>query len=107
MAFCAYLLHCRGGGFYTGQTHNLENRLAEHQAGLGPDYTRERLPVKLVWYQQFSTRVEAQEAESRIKGWSRAKKMALIRDDWPAISILAKGQDGPSTSSGNGRRETE
>jgi predicted GIY-YIG superfamily endonuclease len=77
-------------------------RVTEHQAGLGPDYTRERLPVTLVWYQQFGTRVEAQEAERRIKGWSRAKKMALIRDDWHSISKLAKGKDGPSTSSGKG-----
>jgi predicted GIY-YIG superfamily endonuclease len=44
--------------------------------------------------------MEALEAERRIKGWSRAKKMALIRGDWDRISELAKGKNGPSTSSG-------
>jgi hypothetical protein len=50
-----------------------------------------------VWCEEFPTRVEAMEAERRIKGWSRAKKMALIRGDWQEISRLAKNKNGPST----------
>jgi len=38
--------------------------------------------------------------ERRLKGWSRAKKLALIRGDWDQISALAKKKDSPSTSSG-------
>ena len=84
------MLHCRGGKFYTGHTDNLEARIGLHQMGGIPGFTSELLPVKLVWSQEFSTRVEAMEAERRIKGWSRAKKQALIRGDWAELSHLAK-----------------
>ncbi|MDO6412907.1 hypothetical protein Q4F19_00785 [Sphingomonas sp. BIUV-7] len=66
-----------------------------------PGFTAERLPVELVWSERFVTRIEAREAEKRLKGWSQAKKMALIRGDWDQVSWLARGKkDGPSTSSG-------
>ncbi|WP_236697366.1 GIY-YIG nuclease family protein [Sphingomonas sp. Leaf357] len=64
-----------------------------------PGFTRDYAPVTLVWSQQFGSRIEALETERRIKGWPRAKKMALIRGDWTRISQLAK-KTGPSTSSG-------
>jgi predicted GIY-YIG superfamily endonuclease len=99
--FRAYMLHCRGGAFYVGHSDDLERRLAQHKQGSIRGFTADRLPVTLVWSQEFSTRVEVKEAERRIKGWSRAKKMALIRDDWQQISALAKGKNGPSTSSGH------
>ena len=100
MTFWAYMLHCRGGAFYIGHTDNLEYRIGQHQSGLIAGYTPEHLPVTLVWSQDFPTRQAAKEAERRIKGWSRAKKTALIRGDWELISMLAKGKSGPSTSSG-------
>ena len=96
----AYMLHCRGGKFYTGHTDDLERRVAEHETGALPCFTTEYLPVKLVWSQDFGTREEALRAERQIKGWSRKKKLALIRGDWAEISRLAKGKSGPSTSSG-------
>ncbi len=94
------MLHCADRSFYVGHTDNLDVRMAQHQSGLIAGFTRDHLPVGLVWSQDFSTRVEALEAERRIKGWSRAKKLALIRGDWGMISTLAKGKDNPSTSSG-------
>jgi len=100
MAFWAYMLHCRGGAFYTGHTDDLEKRIGEHQSGLVKGFTRDKLPVELVWSQDFPTRYEALAAERQIKGWSRAKKLALIRGDWERISALAKKKNGPSTSSG-------
>ena len=96
--FWAYMLHCRGGAYYVGHSDDLERRLAQHERAKVPGFTAGRLPVKLVWSQEFPTRAEAKEAERQIKGWSRAKKMALIRDDWQGISALAKGKNGPSTS---------
>ncbi len=99
MAFWAYMLHCRGGLFYTGHTDNLERRIADHQNGLICGFTSQRRPVELVWSQEFPTRLEALEAERRIKGWSRKKKMALIRGDWDEISSLAKSKDSASTGS--------
>jgi putative endonuclease len=55
-----------------------------------------------VWSESFEQRLEALAMERRIKGWSRAKKMALIRGDWDDIVRLARSRDkdGPSTSSG-------
>jgi predicted GIY-YIG superfamily endonuclease len=100
MSFWAYMLHCRGGKFYTGHTDDLERRIGQHSSGLVPGFTRDRLPVELVWSQEFPTRYEAISAEMQIKGWSRAKKLALIRGDWDAISRLAKKKSSPSTSSG-------
>lgn len=94
------MLHCRGGVFYTGHTDDLERRVAEHQSGLLRGFTSNLLPVELVWSQEFPSRDEALEAERRIKGWSRKKKLALIRGDWVKISRLAKGKSGPSIGSG-------
>lgn len=99
MGFWAYMLHCRGGAFYVGQTDDLERRIAEHTSGAIPGFTRDHLPVDLVWSEQFSTRDEAKAAERQIKGWSRAKKLALIRGDWARISDLAKNKGSASTSS--------
>jgi predicted GIY-YIG superfamily endonuclease len=100
MSFWAYMLHCKDGLFYVGHTDDLDARIGQHQSGLIPGFTRKYAPVKLVWSQDFPSRIEALEAERRIKGWSRAKKLALIRGDWERISLLAKGKSGPSTSSG-------
>lgn len=100
MPFWTYILHCNAGVFYTGHTDHLENRIADHKAGRFEGFTKRYLPVELVWSQEFSTREEAKAAEKRIKGWSRAKKMALIRGDWNQISRWAKSKSSPSTSSG-------
>lgn len=100
MAFWTYMLHCRGGYFYVGHTDDLERRIAQHVSGALSGFTAEHLPVELVWTEEFATREEAKVTEKRLKGWSRAKKLALIRGDWARISVLAKKKDSPSTSSG-------
>ncbi|WP_118856898.1 GIY-YIG nuclease family protein [Sphingomonas mesophila] len=100
MSFWAYMLHCNAGRFYVGHTDDLERRIAQHERGALPGFTRNYLPVELVRSQEFTTRAEAKEAERQIKGWRRDKKLALIRNDWDAISRLAKSKSSPSTSSG-------
>jgi len=97
------MLHYRGGAFYVGHTDDLERRIDQHRAGAFPGFTADRLPVELVWSEEFATRLEALDAERRLKGWSRAKKLALIRRDWTGISRLAEKKAGPSTRS----RQTE
>lgn len=92
MTFWTYMLHCNGGRFHVGHTDDLERRIAEHETGAMPGFTRDHLPVKLVWSDEFHTRYEAQCAEKQLKGWSRAKKLALIRGDWSEISRLARGR---------------
>lgn len=100
MSFWAYMLHCRGGYFYVGHTDDLGLRVAQHQTGAIAGFAADHRPVELVWSQEFQTRDDARAAERQIKGWSRAKKLALIRGDWDKISCLAKGKCSPSTSSG-------
>jgi predicted GIY-YIG superfamily endonuclease len=91
--FWAYMLHCADRSFYVGHSDDLERRIAQHQAGALPGYTATRLPVALVWSESFQTREEALAAEARIKGWSRAKKLALIRGDWDRVSMLARNAE--------------
>ncbi len=92
MAFWVYILCCGDGSYYTGHTDNLEKRIAEHEAGESDDYTSRRLPVKLVFTQEFSSRDEALTCERQIKGWSRKKKEAMMRGDWSEVSRLARGR---------------
>lgn len=103
MSFYAYLLRCNDGSYYAGHTDDLEQRIARHNAGSLANYTAMRRPVLLVWAESFPTRDEAFAAERRIKGWSRAKKEALIAGDWERVSLLARNRQGrarPSTGSG-------
>jgi len=88
MGFWVYILRCADGSYYTGHTDNLENRLVDHYDGQCRGYTSTKLPVALVFSEEFNTREEALACEQQIKGWSRKKKEALIRGDWEEISRL-------------------
>jgi len=90
MSFWVYILSCADNSYYTGHTDNLEKRISEHQSGICPGYTSNRLPIKLVWSQECVTREEALSAEMQIKGWSRKKKEAMMRGDWSNVSSFAK-----------------
>jgi tRNA/rRNA methyltransferase len=89
MSFWAYMVRCADGSYYVGHTDDLEARIGAHQAGLIEGYTQKRRPVALVWSQDFPERDQAFRAERQIKGWSRAKKEALIRGDWEALHLFA------------------
>lgn len=99
MAFYAYLLRCNDGSFYAGHTDDLEHRMSQHLSGVCGGYTVKRQPVHLVWSQDFATREDAFGVEQQIKGWSRAKRQALIAGDWDLISRLARGKHHPVTDS--------
>jgi putative endonuclease len=85
-----YILRCADGSYYTGSTNNLPLRLAQHQAGEGCDYTRHRLPVELIFSEEFPSEHHAFLRERQVKGWTRAKKEALIRGDWEALVKLSR-----------------
>ncbi|MEA3062199.1 MAG: putative endonuclease [Sphingomonadales bacterium] len=93
MGFWAYMLHCADRSFYVGHTDDLDVRIAQHMSGKLGGYTSTRLPIKLVWCDEFPSRYEALSAARQIKGWSRAKKLALIRSDWKLISHLARNRE--------------
>ena len=86
-----YILQCSDGTLYTGITSNLTQRLFQHQTGHYPDcYTFKRRSVELVFYCEFTDINLAIEKEKQIKKWSKAKKLALINDDYDALVNLAK-----------------
>ena len=88
--FFVYILRCADGSYYTGHTDNMEKRLSEHKTGMYSGYTKTRLPVDVVFLQQFTSRDEAFASERKIKRWTRKKKEALISKNWNKISELAK-----------------
>ena len=86
-----YILRCADGRYYVGTTRkSLEERLGEHNAGLHGGYTATRRPVTMVFAQHFETITDAVSAERQVKGWSRAKKEAMIKGEWNRLSELAK-----------------
>ena len=87
--FWVYILECKDKSYYVGHTDNLENRLVEHNSGLGGNYTSKRLPVTIVFLERFQTRDEAFMAERQIKGWSRKKKDALIEKNFDRLVELS------------------
>ncbi len=91
MPYYVYLLKCADDSYYTGSTNDVERRLYEHQSGaILTSYTFSRHPVELAWSGEFATRREALDFEYQVKGWSRAKKEALIRNDWNGIHEIVK-----------------
>ena len=74
-----YILECADGSLYCGWTDDLVKRLHAHNAGKGAKYTRSRLPVKLVWHEEFATKEEAMSREWHIKRLRREQKLQLIR----------------------------
>jgi len=99
MQFWVYMLRCADDSYYIGHTENLEGRLWQHQQGICCDWTRRRRPVELVWCDWTSSRYEALTFERRIKGWSRAKKEALIAGNCERINWLSRSpRERPSTT---------
>jgi putative endonuclease len=93
MSYIVYILLCSDGSYYTGSTDDIQRRLFEHQEGLSPTaYTFQRRPVRLVWIEEVETLDDALLHEHQIKGWSRAKKEALIRGDFDAIHEIVKDE---------------
>jgi predicted GIY-YIG superfamily endonuclease len=90
MAFWVYMLQCADDSYYVGHTDDIEKRLNEHKSGELGGYTSTRRPVRVVFTEEFPSREEALATELQIKGWSRAKKQALIRGDWSEVSRLAR-----------------
>jgi putative endonuclease len=85
-----YMLRCADKSYYVGSTRNIEHRLWQHSSGNGAVYTRTRLPVALVFVQEFDRIDEAYAMEKRVQGWSRAKREALIAGRFNDLPRLSK-----------------
>ena len=102
-----YILECVDGSYYTGSTINLEVRVLQHQNGEGANHTKKRLPVKLVYFEEFDRIDEAFYREKQVQGWSRKKKEALINGQHEKLPLLSRNYtqfpplpSTPSTGSG-------
>jgi putative endonuclease len=92
MTAIVYILRCADGSYYVGITRgSLDDRVARHNEGNYDGHTARRRPVVLVFAQEFERITDAIAAERQLKGWSRAKKEAIIRGDYDALPKLAWG----------------
>ena len=85
-----YILKCGDGSYYVGSTKHLEYRLSQHQEGLGSGYTAGRLPVELVYCEQYDRVADAYYREKQVQGWTRRKREALINGSPELLPALAK-----------------
>jgi predicted GIY-YIG superfamily endonuclease len=92
MPFFTYMILFDSGYLYTGSTRRTRNRAREHwRKGGHPS---------VIWKGSFATREAALERERQIKGWSRAKKMALAKGDFESLRLLAKRRGGVKAKAG-------
>lgn len=89
MLWYVYIIECKDRKLYTGITNNLTRRIKDHNSGNGCRFTKYRRPVRLLYSEEFSTKVEALRREVIIKGFTREKKLVLMEDNlgpsayWP------------------------
>lgn len=84
-----YILKCSDGTYYTGSTFNIDKRVNEHRSGFGANYTKDKLPVVLVYFEEFSRIDFAFNREKQVQGWSRKKKEALINGMYEMLPELS------------------
>ena len=105
-----YILACADGSYYTGSTVDLYARIQEHNHGEGANHTKKRLPVHLVYAEEFSHVSFAFNREKQVQGWRREKKEALIHGAHkalPEMSIAYRDQQKISALIENFRRQSE
>ena len=92
MSYFVYILKNPINEFYIGQTNNLNKRLNEHlhKTTKAAKFTKEHSNFNLVYSERFMTRAEAMKREKQLKGWSHAKKDALIKGDSMTLKKLSK-----------------
>ena len=88
-----YILKCNDDSFYTGSTIDLERRLTQHQNGEGANHTAKRLPIELIYWEEFIRIDWAFYREKQIQGWSRKKKIALIENQLDDLNLLSECQN--------------
>ncbi len=90
MGFYVYILRLANGQLYVGSTNNLPRRLAEHRTGNGGRTTALSATVELLYSESHPDRSAAVKREQQVKRWTRAKKLALIKNDINGLKHLAQ-----------------
>ena len=75
-----YILRCSDESLYTGWTNSLDKRIKAHNSGKGAKYTKARLPVELVYFEEYEDKIDAMKREYEIKQLTRVKKLKLIKE---------------------------
>ncbi len=86
MKWQVYILQCSDQSLYTGITTDIRRRLKEHNAKKGAKAIKGKLPVRLVYQENHSSRSKAQVREAEIKSWSRTQKLVFLKK-----SLILKG----------------
>lgn len=87
-----YILLCDQKTFYVGHTDNIARRVQEHKMKYSP-YTKKFSDIQLVYTEQHASCSNAKKREKQLKGWSIAKKRALIIGDKQALITLSKSPE--------------
>jgi putative endonuclease len=82
-AYYVYIMANISRMLYIGITNNIERRVDEHKQGLCDGYTRKYRIKKLVYYEYYDDPRYAIAPEKQLKGWLRARKVALIEAENP------------------------
>ncbi|NYF11651.1 putative GIY-YIG superfamily endonuclease [Leifsonia sp. AK011] len=85
-----YILRCGDGTYYVGSARDLDHRMHQHFLGKGSTYTSKRMPVELVYAEEYESIGEAFAREKQVQGWSRAKREALIAQQWSQLPGLSR-----------------
>ena len=76
--YYTYIIECADGTYYTGYTDDPARREKVHNEGKGAKYTRSRLPVRMIYTEEFDTKSEAMKREYAIKHLTRSEKEKLV-----------------------------
>ena len=85
-----YIVECCDRSLYVGSTRQLDRRIWEHNEGMGSAYTRTRLPVRLLYYEEFDRVEDAYRREKQVQGWSRSKRLALVKGRTELLRPLSR-----------------
>lgn len=85
-----YILECSDRSLYVGSTWDLDRRLAQHNDGEGAEYTRTRLPVRLLYREEYDRVEDAFLREKQVQRWGRAKRLALVKGELGKLRPLSK-----------------
>ena len=83
-----YILKCKNGDLYTGITDNLQRRFNEHASGKGGHFTKSFIAEETLFSEEHPDKLSALKREAQIKGWTRKKKLALVKGDLELLKKL-------------------
>ena len=88
-----YFLRLHSGTIYIGASEDLEQRLDDHASGQACRTTRLDPPAAFLRVEVFPTFSAARTREAQLKRWSRAKKEALLKDEFPLLHALSQSRE--------------